>query len=83
MGDVPDANPVARSREAAPVSSAIRPTPGEPISRDIREYLGEREQRDLLIRVDRLTNKDTEVILDQYPYRSPALRAMALRRSAP
>jgi hypothetical protein len=38
------------------------PNKGGAIYRDIRGYLAELERRDLLIRVKRLTNKDTEVM---------------------
>src|ERR1035438_3746343 len=39
-----------------------RPSAAGPTYRDIREYLAELERRDLLVRVERLTNKDTEVM---------------------
>ncbi len=53
------------SRQETRKSAAKRRVPQSKrgaIYRDIREYLAELERRDLLIRVKRLTNKDTEVM---------------------
>lgn len=62
MPDAPDGYPLARPRDTLAVAPALGRSPGDPTYRDIREYLSELERRDLLIRVDRVTNKDTEVM---------------------
>jgi len=46
----------------APTEATSFPAKGGPIYRDIREYLAELERRDLLIRVRRPMDKDTEVM---------------------
>jgi 4-hydroxy-3-polyprenylbenzoate decarboxylase len=63
MPTAPDAFQVPLAKQDAETSPTPGTSPrGAPVYRDIREYLAELERRDLLIRVDRLTNKDTEVM---------------------
>lgn len=60
MMEAVDSNFALRPAAAA-CESREQPRTG-PIYRDIRQYLAELERRDLLVRVKRLTNKDTEVM---------------------
>ncbi|HUH70358.1 MAG TPA: UbiD family decarboxylase [Mycobacterium sp.] len=57
----PDAHHVPHQGLASAAMSQSPPD-GQPLYRDIRDYLAELERRGLLIRVERLTNKDTEVM---------------------